>query len=81
MERVAVIMFTEGDLGGWGRSGLGREGKGGVRGGVRPGRAVIPSCRAAMALHLDVIEEQRWDALDNGLQERTSALAGRGALL
>lgn len=45
------------------------------------GRGVISSCRAAAALHLDVIEEQRRDALDNGLQQRTSALAGGGALL
>lgn len=68
MKQVAVIIFS----GGWGRDGMGQEGC---------GRGVISSCRAAAALHLDVIEEQRRDALDNGLQQRTSALAGGGALL
>lgn len=36
--------------------------------------------QAAAALHLDIIEEKCGFALDNGLKEGTSALAGGRAL-
>ena len=54
----------EGRVGGWRES----------------GRLIIQAAASAAALHLDIIEEECGFALDNGLKEGTSALAGGRAL-